>query len=466
MQRRTYRLLIGSTVALLIVLILVAWRLGGGLPRETVRLPNGEVLRLQEVTFGATHQWSPQPWWQRLLGPLTPQSKAAQPYQTRFYVSGTPQPHLVFWFTGAKTTQPSSHGQRPVFAADDAGREYAQVDNLWELRRGTPRVEYFRVPLPRASRTVRLRFYAASGPEFSEITVPNPAYGAAPVNPSPTVQGSADLVPPPPTPQAAGCPAAARAGEVSVTLTELTTGLSAGGRNRSRPEVLLASRPTPNGPGELPWTRARLRFDRGGGEWAPLVMTLRDADGNVAQQSYQTPRKDEVWTALPGWIGLDGGPLSARILVQRRAGAGYPPEQSWTIPNVAVPGEGAETGLALSRTILGVRLGLHALAARGTTTGPGRRDLEKSPYLRLRATGLVGDRLLSVWAVDQRGRRYDAGLKDYGVAGVDYDFRIRMPIARDAKRVTLHLAVHPGRETRTLDFVAQPSQVSTDAQPN
>lgn len=47
-------------------------------------------------------------------------------------------------------------GSRPVFC-DASGREYAQV-------------EYFRVPLPWVSRTMRLRFYGDSGPEFSAIT--------------------------------------------------------------------------------------------------------------------------------------------------------------------------------------------------------------------------------------------------------------------------------------------------------
>jgi len=454
MRRRPPLLLGGSLFVLIIALVLAGWGLSREPFGQPVRLSTGEVLHLRAVTFGTAHTWTPQNWWQRLLGPLLPASLASKPYTPNFYVQRNAPPSLIAWFTGPSTPLSGSRG-RSVFVADETGQEYGRASGLYEWRRSEPRVEYLQAPLPKRGHTVSLRFYDGAGHVSGTVTFPVPA-SAARMNAAATAANTSDLHPPVPPASASPCPVVGRAGEVSATLVEVTTGLSGGGSTRSRPEVLLARRPAPAGPGDIPWTRVALRLAPGSEGWTPVILSLRNAEGDTAQRSWQRAQNGLYWFGIHGWIGQEGGPLAARVMLQRQDDSTFRPEQLWHVPGVAVPRDGAETPLNLSKTIDGVSLELHALAARRTPTGPGRRDFEKSPYLRLRANGLGRGHLLTVWAIDERGRRSDAELKAYGGIHGPYEYRIRMPISRDAKTVTLHLAIHGGYETRLMDFVARP----------
>jgi hypothetical protein len=457
MPRRNYLLVGGSLAALVAVLFVVAW----GLTREprlpSVRMPDGEVLQLRAVTAGTTHQWAAQTWWQRLLGPLVPAKFAAEPYHTNFYTGGPQRPHLVFWFTGPGRQLNGRKDTRSVYVADESGREYARASNLYEWRLKNPRVEYFSVPLPKRGRTVSLHVYDASGQRVDAATVAVPPVPPSPASSRRPAPPAAYLDPPAPGATAPPCPVTSPAGPVSVTLTEVTTGLSSGGGTRSRPEVLLARHPKAAGPGEIPWTRAAVRLEPPNSGWTPLTLTLRDTSGDTVSHGYQQKRQNGItWFGLSGWIGADGGPLSARVMLQRQDDSAYRPDQLWVLPQVAVPKDGTETVLERGRTLQGVKLQVHALAARGTPTGPKRRDLEKSPYIRVRVDTLGPGRLLTVWSVDERGRRSDTELKAYGGHGRPYDYRLRLPIPRDSRRVTLYFAIHSGYETKLVDLAVQP----------
>src|SRR5947208_1708044 len=119
MQRRARILLGGSAVALLASLALVFGLLAQGFRRQAVRRPNGEVLRLETVTWGAAHQWSPQTWWQRLLQPFFPQARWDRAYVARFYAPGVTAPYLVFWFTGPDARLYGARPQGYAFAVDE-----------------------------------------------------------------------------------------------------------------------------------------------------------------------------------------------------------------------------------------------------------------------------------------------------------------------------------------------------------
>jgi len=454
---------VGSVAALLAILLLAGLRLAGGLPRQSVRLPDGQVLRLEAVTYGARHEWAPWSPWQRLLQKVQPPSPASGPYRVEFADARYAESQLVLWFTRPNALPGSLPVMPRVVAADESGQEYALAGGASEARSGMPLVEYLMVSRPHRGRTVTLRFYDRSGSRCGSLTVANPADAPELGALHPDSMRMPQRLPPPPAAGARECPVSASSGSVSATLTEVTTGLVGGDRNRFRPEEFLSLMPPTVSPGQMPCTRVTLRLTRSAAEWDLQTLVLRDGDGVVAPKTFHASRNGTIWVAVPGWLGLDGGPVSARLLLQRRGSGAFPREHIWTVPAITVPAEGEETTLGLTRTIQGVRLDLQALAARGTSTGPGRRDLEKSPYLRLHAIGLKGPRLVSVWATDPRGRRFNADLKAYGVSDTGYNLRIRMPIARDAKRVTLHFVVHPPRETRTLDFMVQPRRAAGPA---
>jgi len=460
MRRRSPILLGVSLFALAATLTVAIWCLAREPFGQPVRLSTGEVLTLRAVTYGANHRWTPQTWWQRLLGPLLPSSLVSKPYTPSFYAQSNAQPSLIAWFTGPSTPRSGSPG-RSVFVADETGQEYGRASGLHEWRRTEPRVEYFQVPLPKRGQKLTLRFYDGPGHVSGAVTIPVPP-SAAPVSAAATATKVSDLYPPVPGASAPPCPVVGRDGEVSATLVEVTTGLSGGGSTRSRPEVLLARRPAAAGPGDIPWTRVALRLAPDSQGWTPVILSLRNTEGDTAQRSWQRAQNGLIWFGIRGWIGQYGNPLSVRLMLQRQDDSAYRREQVWSLSDIAVPRDGTETPLGKSRTINGVTLELHALAARLTPTGPGRRDFEKSPYLRLRAEGLGKGRLLTVWAIDDRGRRSNADLKAYGGGGGSYEYRIRMPIAPDAKKVTLHLAIHGGYDTRLVDFAVQPEHVKTD----
>src|SRR5438067_636732 len=127
MQRRSRTLLAGSVLALFAAVALALWGLGRAYPQQVVRRPNGEVLRLEAVTYGASQQWAPRAWWQRLLGPLGPQPASSSAYRPQFYAFGGSQQYLIFWFSGPSSPLRGVRSQGHVFAADDTGREYARA---------------------------------------------------------------------------------------------------------------------------------------------------------------------------------------------------------------------------------------------------------------------------------------------------------------------------------------------------
>lgn len=446
-----------SLGALAAALALCVWGAALALKRPRVRLPDGSVLTYQEMTYGLTHRWLPKSWWQRLLGPLAPVGKGTA-YPTYFYRQPNEKPYLVAWFTTPPPKLQPVMGwkSRTCFVADESGQEYGECQVMWQATPGKPVVEYVRVPMPPRGDRIELHFYDKTGDLMSPLTLSLPAetLRSRTAVPAGVVQAS----PEPPKPVSAkAAPVTIVQDGLAVQISEVVTGISGGGRNSSRPEVLLATPPRKVIQGELPWTRVAVRFPQGSQGWSLLWASANDGAGRHVTQSYPVHRRGVSWSAIPGYLALEGQPVSVSLLLERRREK-YRAAEKWVISNLKLPTYGQETAINQTRVVQGARLKVHALAAAGTTTGLGRVDLEKKPYFRIHTEGISNERLLTVWTIDDKGRRGPADVLDMGGSDTPYDFRVRLNLARDARRVSLHLAVHPQDERKTVNCVVKPAR--------
>ena len=203
----TSRRLLALSAGLLAIAAIVVLALALQDYAPTRRLPNGEVIRLEAVTYGTQHQWTHQPAWRRLLGPLV-FPYAAETYRAGYFPDPNRKPYLVIWTTHVTRNIRTIYGRR-AFAVDEQGREYAHASGLYTANRDGLLVEYYAVPVPRRGRSVTLRFYGRGPQVVAEFSVPLPAEA---------VQDRLAAPPPAALAGAQACPIVKTAGDLQVTL--------------------------------------------------------------------------------------------------------------------------------------------------------------------------------------------------------------------------------------------------------
>lgn len=426
--------------------------------RQIVRLPTGEEYRLEAVTYGTTHRWVEQTWWQKLQARFLPASLGSTPSTYRSMATVGSTPGVGFWLKGELKGPFRFEQLMQVFVVDETGREYAQAAFTAESRANREVIAYCLVPAP-PGKEVSLRFYDPASSRSSTLTVPNamPCPAGQPIQSTSQIPPLSSTVPPPPPANTAPCPVTKRIGTTSLTLLRLETGLSGGGRTQTRPEVLFQPQPVAVAPGEFPWTRLAFRLSGAANGWDLAFTSIRDAGEFLATQQYQRQQNGEIRTAVAGFLAPTG-PYMVRATLQRRGERGvYRPEQLWTLRNVKVPKSGEETFLNTSRTVQGVQLELRSVGAQEPVLRSAYEDPEAQHSLRLKATGLGPKRQLSVWVVDASGKPHSARQTYPNGPDSTTEYRFRVPEKLRSGPIAIHLAVHAGLETRMVDFAVQPS---------
>jgi len=216
-----------AAAAIVSMLLIVGWLLAREpSPLQRCSLPDGSVLTLEAVTYGRQHRFVGGPWWRRLLTPLLPAP-------LKGIIAGTPPAEyhsdsetIVFWVSrSGQVRAPAGRSRAVIF--DEEGHELDVGVPTGPAWPGGEVRSFISAVFPRRTKRVGLRFYHSAGQgapaAVGEFLVANPAHGPFPVwnvEPLPTVR---------------------RDGDLSITLSALTTGL----RDR--------------GPVRAPWSRGQAR---------------------------------------------------------------------------------------------------------------------------------------------------------------------------------------------------------------
>jgi hypothetical protein len=413
-----------ATAGILIILIAAAWALSREpAPLQVQRLPGG-TIELEAVTYGQEHRLVQGSYWQRLLAPLLPPGLQIRLLGTVHAWRGSGPGEMVFWTTWRPPPGYRAHfGTAVVF--DEHGCQFGTVHYLEPPEKdGHVTFRVARVtPRRGAWIGLRLRPWRASTGEapLAEFRAANPAPGPYPTwTPEPL-------------------PVTKRAGDLTVTLTRLLTGLKHGG-----PDVV----PDPE------WTCANFRIAQHGRptkEWAPIEIPLSDATGNVnvPESGNQYEHAGELHLAFQD--GLCSNESAWKLRVECSRTAGFAPPDQWTVRGVAVPKPGAVAHSTSSATRHGVELRLIGIAGIGASFPDGGPTDWDPPSVHVRARSpLDGKHLMLVRATDDRGRE----VSTFSSGSTDRDrYSSGLKIPAGASSLDLTFAVHP---SRFVEFLARP----------
>jgi hypothetical protein len=442
-MRRTPRPLISLALAATAAILFgTCWALWTGpAPVGVVRLPDGSVVRLEAVTFGARHQLVLARDWQRVLAPLLPPSLQARYGGPSVEYQGAPPGAAVFWFTAVG--QPPFTYLRGAVVYDDRGeavpaeRAGHAGGSFWP---GGEYVDPWVMPVfPRRGSWLHLRVNGPDGvTPWGEFQVRNPAHGPYPIW------------------RAGSLPQTRREGPLAFSLTRLTTG------------------PIPNGRGIGTQVAVRVtEHGRAAQRWEPVGITLSDATGNllVAPSWGPTFVNGSAQLQFPEILPLSEAAWKVRAeFVPARD---FSADDLLTVPGLAIPSGSSPSSTSLWVTRYGVRQHLHL-------------QLRRAPWLKgqllvelSEASPVDGVRIGLLRATDERGRSWQPvqrgpmfffpsraqlapdrleisrpsrapQVTGFGEMGFGYELRV----PADARRLSLTLAVV---KSRFVDFLARPS---------
>jgi hypothetical protein len=443
------------------VLLRVALRMEGvARPGWVQRLPDGTVLRLEALTFGTKHHFEP-----GLLHLASLRQRLPFLPWTPEFDETTPTPVLRFWVT----RRPATGGQNLGFewwtyysAVDEHGCRF-DGDVVLSMVTASPNgsgssstrsggrlsppspsdravVGYGTLqPFPRRGSAMKLWLYGVGGKRVAEFQLPNPAPGPYPVwKPLPL-------------------PQTVRDGDLAITLTRIVT--------RQMP-ISIEGAIIPTGSADathrFAWRGRPCPF------WEAADPEITDATGNVCRlYRCSLCPYESAWKLRARFFRTDRAPFA--------------PAEVWTLRGVPVPAEEAARRLSGARSIQGRQIELLAIAGAGAFTyrngvptahpSPEARSMRGmpgasvgsgttngvttteftsgQPHLALRMASLPEDWRLTVWAVDDRGRRVAS--QGGGISGDEH--YLNFDIHPGAKRLDLTLAL---QRARRAEFLIKP----------
>jgi hypothetical protein len=440
-NRSVWLIIVLSFALTATVLVAGFWEATQALFSQRRWLPGGTVLSLEAVTYGERHRFVYRDWWQKLLYPILPPSfrqRSGCPVQS---LSSTAPNALVLWIL--TRGKPLDFRRTTWVVSDDHGEEHPQFAYCHSLsdtfylpgETGPYWLEAWELPrFPRRGHEVRLRFYDRSRPNpIAEYAVPNPTPG-----PHPIWKGQ-------------HLPTTRRSGDLEVTLTELTTGLK------------LGSATVAAAPGEACWSSVAVRLTQRGRpsrQWEAVDASVWDATGNFLRD-VSGPDRETEGTRFALWGGLwpDLSDWKLRIECSRTPRAHFTAAEAWTVRGLVVPKRHRITLCHAAAIRQGTQLRLLGIAGRGRIRWPDEEpgDWLTRPTVRVQVSSLRQGYHVALLAIDDRGRRfggYDPTTFGWSTPpAVDYRFKLNLP--RDAKKLDLTVAVH---RSRFVEFLAKPSR--------
>ena len=390
---------------------------------HTVTFSDGTTMTLRQVTYGTEHHFHGKGAWERLLS-LLPRKLVAK-FGVRRSLMTLRRPGVAFWLE-RRGNGPAS-GDPQLVLCDSRG--FGVCGGYSMMRLGSPGniVEGWAYEFwPRRERTFTLRIYERGlrYPEVNligEFTVRNPAPDSYP-------EWTA-----PPLPQTAS------AGDLAVTLFDLTAGVGRGS-NKWRP----APNPT------VSQTRAGFRVTRNGrptNEWGIVSVEACDATGNVITELWGTSSEPNAefaelqphpWPSESAW----------KLWVGFSQRSNFVASELWTLRGVPFLGADATNGVALQTNLQGAVLQYTGQARRSGLGGNHHFNFSVTP-------GRPEYQITLVKALDDHGQ--EAKLENWFESQSERTFALL--VDTNATSLDLTLALH---RTRYVEFLARPAVLSTN----
>ncbi len=348
-------------------------------PSTPIVLPDGSWVQIEAVTFGTNH----------LVGPPLSQLAHRAPLTVRVllarifgraavmrFTHTTAAPKLVLWLNRGISAGPfpASLGRLECVLSDTnglAGGEIIPFPARYPLT-----VTEFDV-FPRRSPLITLSIFHhdTNGvvTERGSVTFANPVYRGYPVwNPEPL-------------------PATKRAGDVSVTLDRIVTGL-AWDYQRATTSGSRALVFTPSLPGGTNATVCRLRVDSLANTnqiWRVAGVNVSDATGNHTASTRLVTDEDEgyvefhpgLWSSEPAW----------KLDMELKRIAGFEPDELVTFHGVPFGGPDSTNRLGWTTNCGGISITLTHVAQRKIYAWPANQPVTVDWQLGVDATGLTNN---------------------------------------------------------------------------
>jgi hypothetical protein len=392
------------------------------------RLPDGTVLTLETATYGKKHTFPRYSWWQKLLKPVLPeQSPLLKTAEQR--ASYFDRDSLVYFFsanpsrsaTMGRSSRLSLSGLQDVLVDDNGdwiGPLHGPIDPSQH-----PFTQQNCPVFPRRGQRVRMQLYEVGQPNpCAEFVIQNPAPGPYPIwTPEPL-------------------PITRRSGDLSVTLTGVTTGVF------GKIDEMIS-------------TRVVFRVKHQGqptDDWEPVASLMTDATGNSSAAATQHLETNGGIVRLQVLGGLPAREPAWKLRFDfaRRATARFAASESWTVRHLALPQATTFLPLNAVATLKGATVRLLGLGGPGSSYDAYWHPPYPTPMARVQIDSLEANQRLILRAVDDHGREV-IGSDNRPVlrpGGRQYDFRLRLP--SDARTVDLTVSIDT---TRSVEFLAKPT---------
>jgi hypothetical protein len=447
-----------GVVAAFAVLGASLWALVQALGPQTRLLKDGSRLRLADVSYGRQHVLLERSVWQRLFGAILP-SRFPPSYS---WSLDTQEPELGFLLV-QEVVPPGGEWRGQIAAVDEHGCRIGRAGGKVGLVIASrTRAAGSLAAFPRREGGFRLRLYGSGASQpVAEFGIANPLPG-----PHPTWSGPA-------------LPASQRLGDLEVTLSSLTAGLTWEQLLQSRPRLsdqeLAAfmaregryrrgwpSIPPPHG---APWTRVSLRVlqrGRPARDWAVEGVTVSDATGNrlhhrtsdaVQCLSSGSDSRGNVWLAFQGALCLQEAAWKVQVhLPYTGPATADRADLRWTLRRVPVPMPATVTPFTAT-TRQGATLRVRGIYGRRAPWPYGSLGPPRTTRARVEIQRPPGERwLLALRATDGAGRDLGPASR-IAYRGAEREWWPEVKLRPGLTRVNLTFT---GWKERTPEFLAKP----------
>ncbi len=419
---------------------------GEGLPSPQA-LGDGSVLKVEAISFGTNHYYheaGPRDW-QLAIGKRLPYALAASlgwHFDTKngwMGITNSRGPSTMAIFTAREGPGRAASDRIRVVVLDENGNSRygdpagssAGTDHLTPAHYHQMQSWFFPA-FPRHGKTLVVRFLREEGK--GKAYVPLMQFQIA--NPQPG---------PYPTWAAEPWPATKNVGDLAVTLTDLTTGLSESQPTRAALEnepvvTRLALDLEAKGRTNCPWQVKGVEVsDATGNRW---LSYLRDMKTKVHEQGVTRTM------TLPG--NLWPGESAWKMRVELSPTPDVPPDELTTLSGIALPGEGSSLPLSQATNLGGFCVRLQKIE-REKPRAKAKRPGTLPVTIYFIAEGMPEDCRLSLVKVsDEQGRK--VGIKSGGELQ-RWQNSFELAVAPDAVRVDCTFGV---RKSRFVEFMAKP----------
>jgi hypothetical protein len=450
-----------GVVAALCILGASFWALLLAAGPQTRALRDGSRLLLADVTYGRQHVLVERTAWQRLLGSVLP--PRFQPSNSWSW-SDSQQPELAFLVVQEGARSDSAWSGEAV-AIDEHGCPFGRPGRtVLPAPIISPRFEAVGTleVFPRREDGFRLQLRGPpASPPDAVFGIDNPAPGPYPV------WSSSPL------------PAKQQLGDLQVTLSGLTTGLTWEQLLQSHPRLparavagFLAKEarywsgsPTDPPAHAAPWTRVSLRVIQQGrpaSDWSVEGVTISDATGNRLHHRTSDPyqclssgldSQGRCWIAFQSALCLRESAWKVAVhLPYTGPEAADRADLRWTVPHVPLPPPGTDTPHTAA-TRQGVTLRLRGVYSPGAPWPDGTRGPLRVTRARVEIHRPPGERWrLCLRATDTAGRGLSPA-SQITFRGTEREWWPELKIPRGLTHVNLSFT---GWRERTPAFLARP----------